>query len=537
MPRLIRRNMLAIAFAFILCGVLHVLLYKVSFFDCFVQFYCGTILIFWAASVKKRVTDRRLCRIMLMIVGLILFHMLLQICRYIIFCYEYDIYHYLWYLYYVPSTALPVLCLYLAALVHREEREKVPKVVHVTALAALLMMTGVLTNDLHFWFKLFPEGLNAADNTTVSGWLFYLIYAFQFSVYALSISVFIYKSRVSKGQKYRWLPFLSIALGIIYCLLYPLDLDAQLFRCRIWNMTEFMAFCLMAALEGCIQTGLIPANIYYDMLFPLIDFPVVIYDRGLVPAYVSGDTSVPMRMHSDSRIRNYPITGGSVEWKIDLSRVNRLNRELEVYTQRIAARNEYLSEEAGIKEKKSRLETRNRIYERIMSIVRPQLDLLNTIMDDPQTDPERKLQYAAILCAFIKRRSNMEFLAENGRITSEELVLAVSESLEYLRLGGMEAAVSASGSAEYSSEMLTEAYELLEKIVEGSMAHLSGIMVSLRFEEKTFSLRILLNASTLNVPPEEGDRSGEGFFCLRTFTKMDDDLLLVYQFREGGTKD
>ena len=131
----------------------------------------------------------------------------------------------------------------------------------------------------------------------------------------------------------------------------------------------------------------------------------------------------------------------------------------------------------------------------------------------------------------------MEFLAENGRITSEELVLAVSESLEYLRLGGMEAAVSASGSADYSSEMLTEAYELLEKIVEGSMAHLSGIMVSLRFEEKTFSLRILLNASTLNVPPEEGDRSGEGFFCLRTFTKMDDDLLLVYQFREGGTKD
>ena len=154
--------MLSIAAAFLLCGVLHVLLYGVEFFDVFSQLYCGTVTILGVVSVKKRVTNRRLRLVLLMISGSLLLYLVLQIARYSLFRNLMTAERYLWYAYYIPLLALPVLCLHLAALVHYPEKKPVPAALWAVSGAALLALAGILTNNLHQCFKYFPYGGNRA---------------------------------------------------------------------------------------------------------------------------------------------------------------------------------------------------------------------------------------------------------------------------------------------------------------------------------------------------------------------------------------
>jgi hypothetical protein len=229
-----------------------------------------------------------------------------------------------------------------------------------------------------------------------------------------------------------------------------------------------------------------------------------------------------------------PISGGRVEWAVDIGQISRLNRELSDYTQSIESRNAYLAEEAKTRAEKSVIETRNRIYDRITGIAQPEIDGISGLLDDNEESFDEKLPEIAVRCVFIKRRSNMEFLAENGRLASEECALAVQESLEYIRLCGVSTAMTVSGRATYSAGLVIAVYGQLEEIVENCLRTLSDLMVSLRFEEGTIGLRVLLNAGALTI--DSGSRSEDTFRQTLSVTKSGSDLLLVYTFLEGGER-
>ena len=108
----IRKNvLLSIAAAFLLCGVLKSVLYYNNFTFGFSQLFTGSFVLIWGNTIQKRVTDRRLRRLLLAIAGLLLFQLLLQLIRYDLFVGVYPFRRWLWYIYYVPMTAVPVLCL------------------------------------------------------------------------------------------------------------------------------------------------------------------------------------------------------------------------------------------------------------------------------------------------------------------------------------------------------------------------------------------------------------------------------------------
>ena len=536
MLRIAKRNMILIAAAFLLCGLLHILLYRVGFAENFAQLFCAVFTIIWAVSVKERVTNRRLRRILLGVAVALLLYLLVQISRYSLYNATVAPNHFLWYVFYIPMLALPLFCLYLAVFVHRPETAPTPLALRVVIVFVVLLMLGVLTNDLHHCFKSFPEGIPAADSKAKSGWLYYLASIFQYGTYILAFGILLKKSRLQKSQLQWWLPAVPLLVGILYFVLFPLDLGHRVFPARLWNMGEMLVFCLIAGLEACIQVGLIPANTGYEKLLPLVDFPVVLYNMRSEPVYVSSVVDLPMRETEDSRILQRPISGGYMEWEVDVGQLNRLNRELENYTQSIEARNAYLSAEAETRAEKSRLETRNRIYDKITEIVRPQVDSVTHLLDQSGQSFNEELPHIAVLCAYVKRRSNMELLAENGRLSSEECALAVKESLEYVRLCGVNAAMTFSGRESYPAELVIAVYEQMEKIVENSLETLSDLMISLRFEAGEITMRMLLNAAALTLPQDRARNGTENYTQTLTVSKTDNDLLLAYCFREGGER-
>ena len=89
------------------------------------------------------------------------------------------------------------------------------------------------------------------------------------------------------------------------------------------------------------------------------------------------------------------------------------------------------------------MEEKNQLYNEIAREVSPQLKELNELLDSLEQndqDIREKLCYGGVLNVYIKRCSNLLIMSrQSGVLNVGELWLALSESLEYMRLYGIKA--------------------------------------------------------------------------------------------------
>ncbi len=528
-----KRNIVLFVTAFLFCGGLHVLCDGVGFAECFSQLFCGTLTLLWALSVQKRITDFRLRRLMLEIAACILLYFILQIMRYRLFDGNVTAKRYLWYAYYIPMVSISLLSFPLALYIHWPKEKPLPAAFGLLVAVGALLTLGVLTNDLHFWAFRFPSGMGNGDGQTQREWLYYLFMIFVLSVFILSYSIVLKKCRKYVGRGLRHLPLLPVFAQLLYAILYIFDTDPRIGSIHLWNLGEMFGICTIGFLETCIQTGMIPANQDYEKLFSETRLPAVILDANREPDYRTAGAQVPLPESEDIQVMRHPISGGSIEWTVDMRQVQGLNQQLEDAAQQMEARNAYLQEETRIKQEKAELETRNRLYDNISRIVQPQFAEIDELLNSRE-GLEQKLPRIAVLNAYVKRRSNMELLASTGLLPQGELAAAVTESLEYMQLCGVHAAVSSFGTGAFPAEMVIAAYEHFESIVEESLETLSHMNVTVRAEKKDLILRMLLKADNFAYESNGLWQDGASFSRRVAITKDQQDMIIVLTFTEGG---
>ena len=529
MPGTMRKYMGGILAAFLLCGLLHVLLYGKPLFTGIVPHLCGVLILIWAASIRIRVTDRRLKGLLQLIALFLLAYQILQEIRFNLSEALAGPGGLLLYLRYLIMGVLPYLCLILALLVHEPEQYHLPLPVILLGAAVLLMAAGIMTNDLHHAFKYLPERRGERN-----GWLFYFFYAAVVGIDGAALFLFGQKSRLYRRQRYRWLPILPLAFGILYGVLYPFRIGPRLFGFRVWNIGEVLSFGIVSALEACIQAGMIPANTDYEKLFSLAEFPAVILDRKGEVRYRTRGAVYPFPEEKDKKLLAHSIPGGEIRWTEEIGHLQALNRELSETAQSIRARNSYLSEEARIKGERAELETRNRIYDRITRIVRPQMTRITELLDREEGSFEERLKKISVLCAYIKRRSNMELQADGGELSGEELGLAVAESMDYLCLSGVSAASACRASYSYPAGMLISAYEQVERVIEEELESLQSLMVFVTGEYRGITIRMMLKTGSGEMPSCPLFPEGEGFSGSAEISGGEGDYLLVLRLKGGG---
>ena len=141
---------------FFLCGIIHPFAVHLDFVYCFSSLVFGVLTIIWAITVQRRVVDDRLRLILMLCAACLLFHFFLQILRYDLISNDrITVRRYLWYAMYIPMISQPTLCLFLAVNIYRPKDKPLPIACYLTALLGILLILGVLTNDLHFWAKSF----------------------------------------------------------------------------------------------------------------------------------------------------------------------------------------------------------------------------------------------------------------------------------------------------------------------------------------------------------------------------------------------
>ena len=531
--------MALIAGLFLLSGVLRVLCYHRDLCDGFSSLFCAVMLLSWSVRIRNLVADRRLRQLILSTAASLLLFLTIQMFRGNLTFGSPVVARYSWYGYYVPYIGTPTTLFLCALAVYRPRTQPLPRLAWVVAAASALLALSALTNDLHQLCFRFPGGVFRDTELYTPGPLFWLYF---FCYGALLLSSFVV-SVVKAWQIRRGLSFLlptipPLLLGVwmIQNLLHAVPSVGGV---KLWIESECFTFAIVAYLECCIQIGLIPANTSCGPLFSRLELSAVILDRAEQPVYRSGGLAWPFPRREDLQVRSQPISGGCVVWAVDLSPVWKLNRQLEEGNRLLDQRNAYLRAEAQMSKELVELETRNRLYDQVSEAVHAQLEELEALSLEDGSAFHAKLPRICLLTAFVKRRCNMELLSAGGSLSLEELQAALTESMEYLQLSGVETALTVTGGGELPAGLVISAYELLHAVVmEGletmrfALLRVSGACGE---DEKPpwLEARLLLRTDKLrwdfNRP-----MPGKGLRPAIRVSIEDGDLNLVLRFTEGG---
>lgn len=229
----------------------------------------GFFIIGWGASIFLRIVHKRI-RLDIIAISVFLFGLfIVRICRYFLFVHSLTIDRYLWYLYYIPYIMMPMLTLEAASCVGKSERMKTPSAVKVLWVAALLLVAGVLSNDLHHFLLRF-DNMDDYSGTVDYNWLYYIVVIWVFAVTVGAFILLIKRCRLSQCRKFWYIPVITSAVSAALILLYyAIGGSPEIGGIKLYYIQEVYILLFAGMWEGFIKIGLIPSNTGYSELFEL----------------------------------------------------------------------------------------------------------------------------------------------------------------------------------------------------------------------------------------------------------------------------
>ncbi|MCQ2454147.1 MAG: hypothetical protein MJ136_06305 [Clostridia bacterium] len=522
------RSMLSLILAFLGCGLLHVFLYGVPFTTEIVRIVCGVMALLWAHSIRERIIDGRVRRLLIGVSCVFALLFLLQFCQYHVLPDVTFLNRQFDYAYYVPITLIPMLVFQIALYLNVQETEKISPAWRWLWLPCGILIALFLTNDLHQWVFAFPDEITEMTRTANGRYMpVYWCFAAWSAVLLLSTLItFIRKCRLPRSSFRLMLPLLPVVIGAVIWGLSP-----RFMGFKIWNLGEVYAFMGFGFLESCISIGFIPSNRHYRRVFSLLDIPARIEDTAGNVLYRTVNAPADPAPSDDLQLHTASIRGGSVSWLVDLTQLHRLDRELEHTVEQLESRNSLLQEETAVREEKEQHETRSRLYAHIARTVAPQLNAVERLLaEHPDAGPDT-LAHIAVLNAYIKRRGNLELMAEDAQyINSRELMLAIHESFVYAELCGVETYADCTKEYSVPSKLIIEAYAGFEQLLERTLDHLLAVAVYVFADREEVRLRF-------NCQVKNGDAASSALLslpCLMECQRDVNDLTITLGFSAGG---
>ena len=477
----------------------------------------GVLVLIWTETLRTRLSGKTLRRCMLSGAFLLFTLFPLRECRYSIFVVRPESGRMAWYALYIPVLAVPLLFFFAALCVDRREEDHPLRHAHILWIVPLVLSTLFLTNNLHqLAFRFTEEGSDAA----LHGPVYWIGAAWVVIINLCAFGVLMHRCRLSASRRLWFIPFLAAlpAVGLGFWYASEGWNSPKLGDLPLFQFQEMYGLLYVCVWEACIQIGLIPTSADYDMLFTLSSVNAAVADMdgqvvyaaenapSLTRALIRAAAERPVPVGGNRWLRRKPIPGGSVLWCEDLSEMFRLNGELERANEALAERNAVLEAENEIRKTRARLEAANRLWDGIVETIRPQLRVIGGKLTDPEPSSEA-LADVAFLGAYIKRRSNLALLAEGeNTLSTEELGLAVRESLAYLSLRGLLCDVREEGEARAAADAVTAAYDAFEDAAETALRNMAdgvpgSLLVTLTAAGDSFAMTLLFDCEAPPLSP------------------------------------
>ena len=458
-----------------------------------------SLLFSWVVSVQRRLVNKNVRRLMLMVGCLLLFWLVDKIVKWdFTGSVTHPLVRYLWYGFYVGMLFVPTLGAFIINYLGKPEDYSHPKKLNYLLIPPTVMLIAVFTNDLHQKVFVFYNGFINFDLEYGYDWFYYIVMGWFIVMGFYFVVMMLLKSRVPGSRKLQRMPLAIMAFAALFWIGYSM----KLYNC---DLTIMDCLIIVLLLESAIQSGLLPSNTRYQEVFDQTTVPVQIVDRDYQPHYVSG-TALPiseaqMRTSAkgtvdlgDSLLNSAPIRGGRVMWQDDITRLNELRIRLQDTMEQLGEENTLLQAELELKETRAKADEQNRLYDRIASEVEPQLikadELLRRIEEEPGSNRDL-IAKLCVLGSYIKRRGNLLLLGEeNGLVQTRELEYCIRESMDNLNLAGVVTSFASNCEGMLAVKSIIAAYDFYETLVERLLDDMTAMMVRLVCTDRKIRMNI-----------------------------------------------
>lgn len=454
-----------------------------------IAIYIG-ILVSWAASVYDRIVNKTVRRYLITLVGLMMIWMLMRTLRFTVFYHVFPIGQWCWYAYYIGMLFIPQICLMTAKYIGKPENYRLSKKWYLLYIPSVLLVIGILTNDLHQWAFRFHLGYEIGWDIYQRGFLYYAAVVWIFGCIALMIAELVRNCRVPKAKKMIWLPIAMMGLGVAYSVLYVLE--SSLFS--FIEMTAALCFTVVAIWESCIKTGLIQSNSHYDELLKFSGLGVTVVDNDFTVHYRSDDaldlpkhqmqiaTETPVMLDGGIRVSASKIKGGYTIYQEDVSELFDILDELTDLREELKGSNAVSMQNYQIDKRIRTLAEKNHLHDELLRQTARQVNLLNDwltrlSMTDQPDEKRELLRRIIVVGAYLKRRNNLVLVSkQDGVIKEEELELSIGEMMKNLQIGGISCAASVQFEVDVPADAVMQLFDFYEYVVENAFDGLSSLL-------------------------------------------------------------
>ena len=461
----------------------------------------------WGISVCGRIIQAQVRRYLTAISALMVFWMTARTIRHIIAEDPWVLRH-LWYLYYLPMLFIPMLAVFVALSLGKPENYRLPNWTKLIYIPTTVLFLLVLTNDLHQLAFVFPADAAVWVNDYRHGIVYVLAVGWMILCAVTALATMLVKCRIPHSRRVLLLPLVPVILAVVYGVLDIFRLPWQ--KALAGDITVVFCLLITAALESCIQCGLIQSNTHYRELFDASTVGAQIRDRDYRPYLSSRNAQSvpepvlrqteggPVLLPGGIRLCAAGIRGGHIFWQENVAELLEVLKELRDTRDELSEYSTLLEEENKQKQERCQLEEQKRLYDAMRQTVSPSMARLAALIDRLDGAEDRETARAlhgriAVLGAYIKRRSNLVFLSdETGAVPSRELLLCLNESVSNLRLAGMDCAVRLDGEESMDGAAAGRLYDFFEETVEAVWETLPAVDVVVARTDDGWRMTLML---------------------------------------------
>ena len=481
------------------------------------------VLLIWVGSITHRAMQKGVRRSALICGALLICWVLLRMFRY-----QLDstsvLKRYAWYGYYIFQLGIPLVILWMSLVIDKpKETLAPPKWWFLTAGLSLLLVSLVLTNDLHrLVFRMDVHSPDWDANYTY-GLVFYVVVAVAFMQVLLSQIIMIRKSWRSP-RKYAYLfPVGMYFLFILYTVAYSLRNPVV----ASMDITLVTVAFVMMYMEACVQIGMVPVNRNYRQFFACSPQNMQILDDagqkvlGSVSAMpietpvwqgFCNNTDKPQPAGESELLFADRISGGMVIWREDISSINRLHHEIETAMELLRRTNKILEQENAIQGRLAASKARIVLFTALEGEIRQRCEKLSEMLHNiPEgEDQTAYIARVALLVCYIKRRCHLFFLEQNNRdIAACDLNVYMDELAEFANVTGVKylcnCLLHENISLRHATLMYDLTYALLDWTYEHEYEHEHGgvpLFMQIAAENGTIVMRVMSSGDMVDFNPD-----------------------------------
>lgn len=492
-------------------------------------FFLLAAVLIWMSQVGRRLVQYEERKYLLGIGALVGFLLFVRTAKFVFFKGMGTAIRYAWYAYYIPIVLMPLLMLFAVLHIGMRQDERINKNWKLLYVPAILLILGIMTNDLHQLVFCFPDGFAVWEKTDsyAYGIVYFVVIAWITLIFIAIIYVVAAKSMAS-GYKMKVVrPLIPLIIGVVYAFFYVFTDKMKL--TGLYKMPEMFCICFVAFSECLILGHFFLSNDSYGDLWNASSLGGGIMDSEGRICYKSErciEAALEQVQRAESEavpidngkfsLKSHRVHGGWSFWVRDVEKLNKIIDELETLGDVLEQERTIIENENRLRSESFKVEQQTMIYADIAKSVKPQLLKLKQLLDHPpeeEKDFVKMMKYSAVLTAYVKRYANMVLnLHSSDCFYSDELERAIFESLEYIRLSGIAAHSVFSGEALLYGRSVMLAYEVFENVIETVLpkpdeceSRLSAVIAYLTISDKlTLKMEMGFDGETpkINFPNE-----------------------------------